>query len=521
MNKRFCPMCRRSFGDLETCPGDGSHLNLLPTAYPQAGFRIDDKLVLGERIADGGMARIYRVNNTQDGRVLACKVLHPSLALQPYTVERFYRQARVSLKFEHPCLASVLQYGPAGEGHHIIVMELLAGESLASIMAREGRLEWERSVRVILHLCAALGYIHGQGVVHRDIKPENIQVGLHPDGGEKVWLLDFGIAQVSDDVAFTAAFGDVLGTPSYMSPEQIRGEKLDGRSDLYSLGIVLFEMLCGVRPFQGDDPVVVCRMQLYDKAPPLAQCLPRKAYVPPALRSVADELLVKSRSSRMASIGSLMGRLQSLLPGHAVAVPMPTPPIRRDVSSELHRMPTGEQVTGDLAKEVLLLHLQLSVSEGARNCHEILEVSELLASWRALVESNGAFVREPVPSTFQIMFGLFQPGSAVAFSVKALRLALELRDLIANYSSRTSESVVFTASIIPAVTGLPTSPYAQPHIIGVRDANIAAEIAGNAPAGAVVLDPRVADATQSLSISLNTYQHSGKLAAGLYQAILS
>ena len=356
-------MCRRSFGDLERCPSDDAELKLLPTVYPEVGEAIDTDVLLDEHIADGGMARIFKARDGNTGATYACKVLHPSLALQPYTVERFYRQARVSLRFEHPGIPTVEQYGPGLQGHHFILMELLGGKSLAKILGEEGLLDWERAARIMMNLCTMLGYVHGQSVVHRDIKPENIQVGADPSGGERVWLLDFGIAQVLDEGEVSSATGDVLGTPAYMSPEQIRGERLDGRSDLYSLGVILFEMLCGERPFVGDDPVTVCRMQIYDKPPPLTKRLPRKAYVPPAMKSLVDELLVKSRSSRTPSIGALLGRLHGLLPGHGVSLAMPsvTRPDSRPPSMEQHRLPTGERVTGDLARKVLLLHVKLTL----------------------------------------------------------------------------------------------------------------------------------------------------------------
>ena len=129
MNKRFCPVCRRSFGNLETCPADGADLQALPNAYPQLGSYVDDNLVLEKHIADGGMARIYQARDVNTGSVHACKVLHPSLALQPYTVERFYRQARIALKFEHPGVLHVLQYGLGADGHHLTA-ELPTGKVL-------------------------------------------------------------------------------------------------------------------------------------------------------------------------------------------------------------------------------------------------------------------------------------------------------------------------------------------------------------------------------------------------------
>ena len=184
-------------------------------------------------------------------------------------------------------------------------------------------------------------------------------------------------------------------------------------------------------------------------------------------------------------------------------------------------MPTGEQVTGDLASKVLLLHLQLELADGGRSCHEIPAISELLASWRALVESSGAFVREPVPSTFQIIFGLFQPGDSLGYSSQVVRLALELGDLIADYSDRMNEPVHFRASVILATTGLPASPHAQPHIVGVKDANLAAAIASRAPQGNVIMDAKVAEAATGLNQPSRPYSHPGETGLGPYRAVSS
>ena len=522
MNTRFCQTCRRSFGDLKNCPDDGSQLKPLPDHYPEQGFMVDGRYDVDARIADGGMARIYRARDTKVARDVACKVLHPNLAIHPYTVERFYRQARVALHLQHPSLVETYQYGPGRDGHHLIVMELLPGESLASVLAREGRLPWERTIHMVLRISEALGYAHGQGVVHRDIKPENLQVSTGSGGGDDVWLLDFGIAQVRDEIGLPGARAEVMGTPAYMSPEQIRGEVLDGRSDLYALGVLLYEMLSGERPFNGDDPVTVCRMQLYDRPAPLAQRLPRKAYVPPALKAIVDELLVKSRSSRLSSVGALLGRLHGLLPGHVASLPTPPPRTLRDRpgSGYIHRLPTGETVTGDLAHTVLLLHVQLQVGDGRRPPHEITEISELLAGWRALVESSSAFLREPMPGTFQIVFGLFRPRQAMSFSLDATRFAVELGEIIGDYSKRSGDDVSFRASITRAATQPPSPAPGQTSVISPTDAKLAAGLAATAPVGAVVVDGDVASEVGS-ELTLKRYKAPKKLSPGDYRLVLT
>lgn len=490
MNKRFCPQCRRSFGDLEHCPSDEEVLIPLPTGYPEVGGEVAGRYRITEHLADGGMSRVFRGEDDEGGQDVAIKVLNHGSAIHPYSVERFYRQARVSLTLQHPSVVAIEHYGPTESGRHVIVMELLKGETLLEVLEREGRLPWERAIRLILTLCEGLGHAHGKGIIHRDIKPDNIYLCPAESGGEELHLLDFGIAQVSGTLSLTSEKTEVMGTPAYMSPEQIRGEVLDGRSDLYALGILLFEMLAGQRPFLGEDPVVVCRMQLYDRAPSLGSLLPRKAYVPPALKAVVDELLLKSRSSRLPSIGALMGRLSVLLPGHTPALGLlpPPPPRPRAVTMDSFRLPTGEWVTGDLVPGVVLLHVRLDTAPGRPTLQELPDWASLIAGWRGLLEASGAFLREPAPGVFQIVFGLFRPKALSTYSDPALRCAVELKRLVEDYSGRfPKDRIAFRASVIPAATKQPTEAPDDTSILALNDAQTAHRLAMAAPLGGVLV----------------------------------
>lgn len=503
MNTRFCPVCRRNFGNLKHCPEDGAPLRPLPTNYPDPGIVIDEEFELQSGMAAGGMSRIYRSMWRGQGRPTAVKVLDPRLSAHPYTIDRFYREARVSLLLDHPNCIDVYTFGPTRDGHHVIVMELLGGESLGSLLRRVGHLPWQRAVHVVIEVCDALGHSHGRRVIHRDIKPDNIQLtgAVGPD--ERVKLMDFGIAYVSADSSFSeAAPGstNVSGTPAYMSPEQIRGVPLDGRSDLYALGILLYEMLTSKRPFPGEDPIEVCRAQLYDKPPPLLENLPHGTTIPPELASLVRELMAKSRRSRVPSVGALLSRLMGLLSPEQ----MPTR-LRRKRQSQrastnerlqrkrggVVRLPTGEFFVP--APKTTVTVLQIEIQSSVKTTRGVSawpeEVDEVLAGWRALVEETGGLVQQPEVDTMRAIFGLFRPSRRAADLWQAVLHAVRLRELFDQNFTRPGIEFVLRGCVIRAETS-------DSHLIGVDYAagvspeslTAANALLKSAPDGTIVVD---------------------------------
>jgi hypothetical protein len=220
-----------------------------------------DRYELSERVATGGMGTIYEAHDHRLGRRVAVKLLKDELAQDPRFVERFRREARAAAALSHPCIAAVFDYGQQ-DGTHFIVMELAEGRDLARLLREEGPLSPDRAVRITTQICEALGHAHAAGVVHRDVKPANVIVG----GGDRVKVTDFGIARATGDSTLTAT-GSVLGTAHYISPEQAEGTKVGPASDIYSLGIVLYEMLTGSMPFTGDSPVSVAMRHVTDDVP--------------------------------------------------------------------------------------------------------------------------------------------------------------------------------------------------------------------------------------------------------------
>jgi eukaryotic-like serine/threonine-protein kinase len=283
------------------------------------GRILDGRYQLGSLLGVGGMARVYSASDRVLGRQVAVKVLSPSDAQDPLFVERFRREARAAARLSHPNIVAVFDSGVDADQPYL-VMEYVPGQSLAQLLHRQGRLAPRRAVELAIQVGAALAAAHAQGLVHRDIKPANVLVG--PDGQVKV--TDFGIVKASAATTLTGT-GTVLGTAAYLSPEQAQGHPVDARSDLYSLGCVLYELLCGSPPFgSGVDrsPVAIATRHVRElPEPPSA----RNPQVDPALDQVVLTALAKDPAQRYQSAVELQDALQRVLAGDAAPV-LPTEP---------------------------------------------------------------------------------------------------------------------------------------------------------------------------------------------------
>ncbi|MBM4185876.1 MAG: serine/threonine protein kinase [Gemmatimonadetes bacterium] len=228
-------------------PGAGRDL-----ASGLVGRVIDGRYALEKRVGEGGMAYVYRAADRQTGGIVAIKVLMSRLAGDAESVARLRREAQLATKLNHPNCCGLLGYGEAN-GLPYLVMPFLEGETLATRENRVGPMAAELAVPIVIQLCRGLQHAHDAGILHRDLKPENIM--LVPDRGvERAVVMDFGLAKESlfgSDPGKLTATGIVLGTPEFMSPEQIRGKQIDQRSDVYALGVLAFELLTGTLPFEG------------------------------------------------------------------------------------------------------------------------------------------------------------------------------------------------------------------------------------------------------------------------------
>jgi tRNA A-37 threonylcarbamoyl transferase component Bud32 len=277
------------------------------------GRILDGRYQLGALLGVGGMASVYLAFDRVLERQVAVKVLSPPYAQDPVFVERFRREARSAARLSHPNIVAVFDSGSDADQHYL-VMEYVAGQSLAQLLADQGRLAPRRAAELTIEVCKALSAAHAQGLVHRDVKPANVLVG--DDGRVKV--TDFGIVKAAATATLTGT-GVVLGTAAYLSPEQAQGGPVDARSDLYSLGCVLYELLCGTPPFgSGVDspPVAVATRHLHQPPEPPSAHNPQ---VDARLDAVVLTALAKDPVQRYRSALELQDALEQVLAGDAVA----------------------------------------------------------------------------------------------------------------------------------------------------------------------------------------------------------
>ncbi len=254
-------------------------------------------------VARSGMASIFRAVDTRDNRVVALKIPHPDMEADPILFDRFKREADIGEKLDHPMVMRV--YGGEKRSRIYMVMEWCDGRLLRDILA-EGRMPQDRAIRIAIEVLDALEYIHEQGVVHRDLKPENIMV----DANDNIKLIDFGIAGDSAARRLTYAnFTATLGTADYISPEQVKGKRGDGRTDIYALGIILYEMLTGRLPFTGSSPMEVMNDRLlnYPMPPSIAE-----PSISPQLQEVLYRALERDPQNRYARASEFAHDLQHL-----------------------------------------------------------------------------------------------------------------------------------------------------------------------------------------------------------------
>ena len=228
----------------------------------EAGTQIDSYHI-DAPVARSGMASIFRATDVRDNRVVALKIPHPDMEADPILFDRFQREAGIGERLQHPGVMRV--FGGEKRTRVYMVMEWCEGRLLRDILQEEGKLSQDRAIRIAIEVLEALEYIHENGVVHRDLKPENVMV----DTDDKIKLIDFGIAGDTTARRLTYAnFTATLGTADYISPEQVKGKRGDGRSDLYAMGVILYEMLTGKQPFTGATPMEVMNDRLLNYPTP-------------------------------------------------------------------------------------------------------------------------------------------------------------------------------------------------------------------------------------------------------------
>ena len=300
---KICTTCGKEWpDDTKFCPNDGSTLRSAKGAADLIGSVIADRYHILKKLGEGGMGAVYLGEHVKMGRKSAIKVMTQSMANDPDAIARFNREAANAARINHSNVCAIYDFGETKDGVIYLAMEFIEGEALTDLVEREGAITPARAATIIEQAGNALQAAHDLGIVHRDLKPDNIMLTRGRDGADVVKVVDFGIAKAmsGEEGQKVTKTGLVVGTPEYMSPEQLSGDKLDGRSDIYSLALVFYRMLTGTLPFQADSAQETRIKRLTDDPLPLNQAAPDRSF-PNSLQDVMNRALARMPSERYKS----------------------------------------------------------------------------------------------------------------------------------------------------------------------------------------------------------------------------
>jgi hypothetical protein len=317
---KICPVCSTEYADdVKFCPNDGQTLRAAAPANDLVGQVVADRYHVVKKLGEGGMGQVYLAEHVKMGRRSAIKVMNPSMVHDPDAVARFNREASNASRITHPNVCAIYDFGETPDGLIYLAMEFIEGEPLTDLLEREGALPLARAADIFRQTADALQAAHDLGIVHRDLKPDNIMLTRRKGagGGDTVKVVDFGIAKAiggDESGQKVTKTGLVIGTPEFMSPEQLSGDTLDGRSDLYSLALVLYRMLTGKLPFEATTVQETMIKRLTDEPTKLADARSDLAF-PPGLQPVLDTALARTPAERYqsvakfaADVGAITGR---------------------------------------------------------------------------------------------------------------------------------------------------------------------------------------------------------------------
>jgi serine/threonine-protein kinase len=352
-----CPTCGTQYADdARFCTRDGSRLVILGAATPDpapaaadpapadggtavrgtalrvpggathpaqlAGALLEGRYQVEQKVGEGGMSYVYRATDIGTREVVAIKVLSPSLAKDRNAMARLRREAGLAIRLSHPNVCHIMRLGETEDGLVYVVMPFVQGEILADKRHRQGALPLPLVVQFVGEIAAGLEVAHQQKIVHRDLKPENVMICRRPDGSEYAVVMDFGLAkerQAGAELEKLTATGIILGTPEFMSPEQLRGKPLDARTDLYALGLIAYELLTGKLPFAGRTQQELMIARLRSDPIPLRQLRPALRF-PEAVEAVLLKACARNPDDRFASVSDFATAFAAAATGGA-----PTP----------------------------------------------------------------------------------------------------------------------------------------------------------------------------------------------------
>jgi serine/threonine-protein kinase len=293
-----------------------------PATDPYLGKVIAERYMVERLLGVGSMGLVYRCRHTVLDKTVALKIIRQDLAQDAETVGRFMTEARSASAIGSKHIVEVLDFGTLPDGASYIVMEYLEGLTLGEALDAPGGLSIGDALDIAIQMSEALGAAHLAGVVHRDLKPDNVFL-LQSERGWFVKILDFGIAKIMQGGQKLTVAGSVIGTPHYMSPEQATGARTDARTDVYSLGVIMYEMACGKVPFDAENPLAVISMQVTDEPPPLRKRMPAGRTLPTGLEAVIHKCLVKDTTDRFSTMEDVRAALERIAGG---GVPLVAPP---------------------------------------------------------------------------------------------------------------------------------------------------------------------------------------------------
>ena len=339
---KICPVCSSEYADdVKFCPNDGQTLRAVAPASDLVGQVVADRYHVVKKLGEGGMGQVYLAEHVKMGRRSAIKVMNPSMVHDPDAVARFNREASNASRITHPNVCAIYDFGETPDGLIYLAMEFIEGEPLTDLLEREGALPVPRAAAIFLQTAEALQAAHDLGIVHRDLKPDNIMLSKRKGGGETVKVVDFGIAKaVGGDEAGqkVTKTGLVVGTPEFMSPEQLSGDTLDGRSDLYSLALVFYRMLSGKLPFEATTVQETMIKRLTDEPTTLAAARPDLSF-PAGLQPVLDTALARTPAERYQTVAKFAADIAAVT-GRPSAGAVPHTRSRADTESKTQLLDT-------------------------------------------------------------------------------------------------------------------------------------------------------------------------------------
>jgi eukaryotic-like serine/threonine-protein kinase len=468
---RICPRCRQpapagagwdvkcaehslAFVD-SRCLAESGHDPLL-------GTTLAGRFTILARIGSGSMGSVYRARQAAVGRDVALKIVRRDRAYDPETKARFEREARAVSLLKSPHTVTAFDFGEAEDGSWFLALEMLEGETLGERLRRERRLHWVDALRLACDALRSLAEAHAQGIIHRDLKPDNLFLArVHDPGGDReiCKILDFGIAKwVRDEEApvdqLETLAGTVFGTPRYMSPEQAQGAPLDARSDLYSLGVLMFQMLAGRAPFVDDDAVVVMAKHIKNAPPELEEAAPG-VEIPAAVEAVVRRTLEKLPENRPASAEQMLNELeQALSASRAVESGVRPHVAEAGLPESLRLAERRTWLLASLLAAALLAVLGLGLAVWAQP----------LQRWSGVSGTSASLTRIPDPSRTVGVTAALQPTTPTVAPIGDSASGLENSASIAAPSARVAESTAkdgvlpAAGSVHPLHTTVPGAP---------------------------------------------------------------